>query len=88
MPTGMIWINVLPPYSPNGWSKRKIKCYGGEVVMFSAANQPKGVAYELSIGWRDLIKGNLSIPEIPGYQQNILKEPNVRILVAELKKHL
>ena len=62
--------------------------YDGAVVMFPAANQPKGVACKPSLGWRDLIKGALSIHEIPGYQQNILKEPNVRILVAELKKHL
>lgn len=64
------------------------KPYDGSVALFPAANQRKGIPDDPSLGWGDLIKGNLSIRTIPGYQQNILKEPNVRVLTEELKKYL
>jgi len=81
-------LEVISVANEKAYTDYVSRHYDGAVVMFLAANRLKGLPYEPSLGWRDLIKGDLSIHETPGYQQNILKEPNVRALAAELKKHL
>ena len=62
--------------------------YGGDVVLFRAKEQLAGLIADESLGWKDLLRGNLDVCEVPGHQQNLLMEPNVSRLAEELTVRL
>ncbi len=57
--------------------------YQGRVVLFRASKQLSGLMADEKLGWKDVFTGNLEVREIPGHQQNLLLEPNVRRLAKE-----
>jgi len=63
-----------------GWAPRP---YQGRVVLFRASKQLGGLVADEYLGWKPVFKGRFEVREIPGYQQNLLLEPNVRRLAAE-----
>jgi amino acid adenylation domain-containing protein len=62
--------------------------YFGDVVLYRSHKQLRGLIADVSLGWKDLISGNLCVHEIPGHQQSILSEPNVSILATDLTARL
>ncbi len=66
----------------------QVRPYRGNVILFRAAKQLTGLVADQSLGWKNVITGNLDICEIPGHQQNILTEPNVGHLATELSARL
>jgi len=55
------------------------------VVLFRAMAQPRGSKADETMGWSELIKGELEIHEIPGSHKTILRQPNAEILARDLK---
>ncbi len=68
-----------------GWMPRP---YQGRVVLFRASKQLGGLVADECLGWKPIFNGQLKVREIPGYQQNLLLEPNVRRLAAEFDEVL
>ena len=68
--------------------KYKPREYSGDVVLFRASKQLRGLVADQSLGWRDLFHGSFEICEVPGHQQNLLLEPNVRRLANEVGRRL
>ena len=66
----------------------KIRPYSGEVALFRASKQLHGLVADRSLGWSDILTGNLNVYEVPGHQQNLLLDPNVRQLAQSLTAHL
>ncbi len=66
----------------------QVQPYRGDVILFRARKQLTGLVADRSLGWKNVIGGNLDICEVPGHQQNILLEPNVSHLAAELSARL
>ena len=66
----------------------EVRPYRGNVILFRASKQLTGLVADDSLGWKNVITGNLDICEVPGHQQNILLEPNVSHLAAELSSRL
>jgi surfactin family lipopeptide synthetase A len=62
--------------------------YHGDVLLFRASKQLTGLAIDEYLGWRAVFQGNLAICEIPGHQENMLLEPNVLRVAAELTDRL
>ncbi|HVW85261.1 MAG TPA: hypothetical protein VHB50_11300, partial [Bryobacteraceae bacterium] len=62
--------------------------YSGDVLLFRAEKQLRGLVAGPALGWNDVIDGHLDVCEIPGHQQNILLEPNVSRLAGELEARL
>jgi thioesterase domain-containing protein len=62
--------------------------YGGDTLVFRASKQLSGIVADDWLGWRRLLHGNLEICEVPGHQQNLMLEPNVRRLARELDARL
>jgi len=58
--------------------------YPGEVLLFRAHKQLSGLMTTHYLGWDDVFRGPVELCEIPGHQQNILLEPNVRRLAEEI----
>jgi amino acid adenylation domain-containing protein len=62
--------------------------YGGHVTLFRASKQPSGIYSDPTLGWGQVVKGELEIYEVPGYHAAIVTEPRVRYLIDDLKKCL
>jgi thioesterase domain-containing protein/acyl carrier protein len=58
--------------------------YAGRVAFFQAAERPPGQAWDIQLGWRDLVSGGFEVHEIPGNHVSIYLEPNVGILASGL----
>ena len=62
--------------------------YRGDVLLFRASKQLSGLVADESLGWKRILKGNLDVCEIPGHQQNLLREPNVLRLAKDLDNRM
>ncbi|MGD0137157.1 MAG: hypothetical protein ABSE57_34375, partial [Bryobacteraceae bacterium] len=64
------------------------RLYGGPVILFRASKQLSGLMTDYTLGWRELLDGDLEICEVPGHQETMLGEPNVSHLAEKLTAHL
>lgn len=62
--------------------------YNGPVVLFRARKQLSGLMTDLTLGWKDVLAGNLEIFEVPGHQETMLSDPNVSGLAEKLTAQL
>ena len=63
------------------------RIYDGRIALFWASVDLT-TAYDLLDGWRVLAPGGIDVHEIPGSHIDIIKEPHVRFLAAELSSCL
>jgi thioesterase domain-containing protein/acyl carrier protein len=62
--------------------------YSGNVVLFRASKQLSGLVADEYLGWKDFFNPGFEICEVPGHQQNLMLEPNVRRLANEMSVRL
>jgi aspartate racemase len=62
--------------------------YGGRISVLRARRQPRNRIRDPQLGWGKLAGGGVAVHFIPGDHGNVLKEPHVQGLAAELKKCL
>ena len=58
--------------------------YTGDVTLFLASDLTSD--YDLRDGWRELVRGKIETHEISGNHINIIKEPHVGALAAQLRE--
>lgn len=68
--------------------KYQTRPYDGEVVLFRASRQLSGLAADEYLGWKPYFKGGFEIREVPGHQQNLMLQPNVRQVAKEMNAQL
>ena len=59
--------------------------YDGDVHLFRSKLQPPGCKYDESLGWSKVVRGKLTIQELPGMHATMVTEPRVRFLVEALR---
>ena len=59
--------------------------YAGRLTLFRASKQPLGIYPDPTLGWGELVTGELEIHEVPGFHGAIVAEPHVRFLAEQLK---
>ena len=62
--------------------------YGGDTQVFRASKQLSGLTADEWLGWRRILHGNFDLCEVPGHQQNLMLEPNVRRIASALDSRL
>ncbi len=62
--------------------------YAGDVVLFRASKQLSGLRADECLGWKPFFNGGFEVCEVPGHQQNLMLEPNVRRLAKEINSRL
>lgn len=62
--------------------------YYGEVILFRAAKQHRGIEKDDTLGWSKFAVGDLKIHEISGNHGTIIVEPRVRFTAAIVKEYL
>ena len=68
----------------HAYSTYQPRPYPGHITLFRATGQVSGSRYDPTMGWGDLVEGELEIHEIPGYHSSIALEPRVEILAEKL----
>jgi amino acid adenylation domain-containing protein/FkbH-like protein len=68
--------------------KHHPKPYDGDVVLFRTRGHSMLCSFDDTFGWRDLVKGNLTVRVVPGAHETILDEPHVRALAREFEGFL
>lgn len=66
----------------------RLQPYHGNVVYGLAKHRPAGVIDDPVAGWGHLLKGKVTVVEVPGNHTTMLKPPNVNVLGDALKKQL
>ncbi len=61
------------------------KPYGGPMTIFRASLHRGDRYRDPCLGWRLVAKGGIEIHEVPGYHDDFVAEPNVRILAGKLE---
>jgi len=61
------------------------RAYHGRVAIFRASKQPPRIYPDPTLGWSELIKGELELHEIPGHHLNIFLESSVNVLARTLR---
>lgn len=65
------------------------KTYAGRVAVFRARKQPLNRIRDKDLGWGKLATGGVDLHYVPGrHGASVLREPNVQVLAAEVKKCL
>jgi thioesterase domain-containing protein/acyl carrier protein len=64
------------------------RTYGGRITVFRVQQQPRQRVRDPQLGWGKLARGGVDLHFIPGDHTNVLKEPHVQGLAAEMKKCL
>jgi len=77
-------LELLSIEHDKAFAKYQPKPYHGDVVLYRAAKQLKGIIEDPFLGWKDLLQGRVRLCEVPGHQQNILHQPHVAQLAREL----
>jgi thioesterase domain-containing protein len=62
--------------------------YGGDVALFRASKQLRGLEGGAYLGWKPFFHGRVELCEVPGHQQNLMLEPNVRQLASAITVQL
>lgn len=61
------------------------RTYTGEVVLFHALTQPDSIQTDRTLGWKELVTGDLSIVDVEGTHNSIMMhEPHVAELVHKI----
>jgi thioesterase domain-containing protein len=86
--------------SPSVIAKRKVRelyfpgptfvprTYEGRISVFRVQQQPRHRIRDEQLGWGKLARGGVDLHFIPGGHTDVLKEPQVQVLAAEMKKRL
>jgi phthiocerol/phenolphthiocerol synthesis type-I polyketide synthase E len=59
--------------------------YPGHVVIFRASHQPRGIIPDPTLGWGDLLEGEVELYEVPAFHQTVLLEPQVKGMAQQLR---
>lgn len=62
--------------------------FGGDVLLFRATKQQRGIKPDGTLGWSEFATGNLEIHEIRGDHGSLVAEPRVRFAAAILERRL
>jgi amino acid adenylation domain-containing protein len=63
----------------------KPRAYAGGITLFRARRQPLMSPHDPSLGWADLVQGQIEVVEVKGNHNGILRYPQVRTLAAHLR---
>ena len=65
------------------------RAYPGEAILFHASSQPEGIRPDRTLGWAELITGDLKIIDVIGTHNSIMMhEPHVAELVRKIDQYL
>ena len=64
------------------------KPYAGQVALFRATEQPRGIIPDPTLGWGKLVLGGFEIYDTPGHHGAVVREPRARVTAQQLRDAL
>jgi amino acid adenylation domain-containing protein len=62
--------------------------YADQLTLFRASDRDAGSDYQPTLGWGELVEGEVEIHEVPGSHTDVMEEPTVRLLAEKLMARL
>ncbi|MCP4662610.1 MAG: hypothetical protein GY856_45015, partial [bacterium] len=62
--------------------------YPGRVVLFRATEEPASAAADETLGWRELVEGELEVCRVPGHHWAMVYPPHLEVLAERLRRLL
>jgi acyl transferase domain-containing protein/thioesterase domain-containing protein len=62
--------------------------YDGRVALVRSSNQPRGIAPDPTLGWNDVLRGEVELYEIPSFHKNILDEERAGMVGKVLRESI
>ena len=65
------------------------RTYAGDAILFHALTQPEGIKPDPTLGWANMVTGDLKIRNVAGTHNSIMMhEPHIAELVRQIDDHL
>jgi FkbH-like protein len=58
--------------------------YSGDITLFRATEQPPWIVSDRTLGWENLVKGEIQIYDTPGHHADLVRNPRARVLGQQL----
>ena len=58
--------------------------YSGNITLFRATQQPPWIVSDRTLGWKNLVKGQIQIYDTPGHHADLVRNPRARVLAEQL----
>jgi amino acid adenylation domain-containing protein len=88
-------MSNVPPIHRQVWQANhkalmsyKPQTYPGRIIVFRARTRPLISTFEPKLGWERYATGGVQVVTIPGFHNDIIKEPHVHALAAAVRKAL
>jgi thioesterase domain-containing protein len=66
------------------YDEYKPKPYSDTITIFRTEGQRPGILPDKTLGWKELIQGELDLQNFPGYMNRFMSEPRVRLVAERL----
>ena len=78
--------NLYRVYHATGWATYDYEArpYIGAIHLFNASQPLMELDTDATLGWKDLVKGQIEVHQIPGDHYSIIREPGVGLLTQKL----
>ena len=78
--------NLYRVYHATGWATYDYQArpYLGAIHLFNASQPSMELDTDATLGWKDLVKGQIEVHQIPGDHYSIIREPGVGLLTQKL----
>jgi len=79
-------LEAVAKMNRDAFWKYKPGPYRGHVVIFRATHQPKGIIPDPTLGWGDLLEGEVEHYDVPAFHRTVLLEPQVKGMAQQLRE--
>jgi len=74
-------FEVIPRYRP--------RVYTGRMILLRAEEQiRRNFPLDATLGWGDLVNGEVIVHQVPGNHATMLKQPNLQVLIGTIQKYI
>ncbi len=75
------WVNEAGDWAANNYWPGE---YAGNITLFRATQQPPWIVSDRTLGWTNLVKGQIQIYDTPGHHADLVRDPRARVLAEQL----
>jgi thioesterase domain-containing protein len=78
-------LEILAETHSKAYMNYKPRPYHGQVLLVRTSKQPLGIYSDPTLGWGELLAGDVELQEVPGHLIGLLIEPRVQLVAEKLR---
>ncbi len=77
-------LKLLEKSNTMAYQMYKPKAYAGSMMLIRAAKQPFGIQPDPTLGWREIVAGNVNVHVVPGHRRWMLSKSRAHLVAERL----